>query len=91
MTGLVLEPRLDLSTVGALAASLLAHAGADLLLDAGKVTHLGGLGLQVLLAAADEWRNAGHRFVISPRSTAFDEALILFGVDIDALQTEGTT
>ena len=87
MTALTLAPRLDLSQVAALTADLRARTGADLVLDAGAVTHLGGLGLQVLLAAAASWRAAGHALSVHPRSEAFDEALTLFGVTPDTLQS----
>ncbi len=87
MSALALVPRLDLSQAGALAAELRAREGAPLELDAGAVTHLGGLGLQLLLAAAADWRARGLPFSIHPRSEAFDEAVTLFGVDPDALQS----
>ncbi|MBD3787929.1 MAG: STAS domain-containing protein [Sphingomonadales bacterium] len=88
MTPLPLPPRLDLSQVGALTNAIRARAGAGLVLDAGEVTHLGGLGLQVLLSAAQSWRAAGQSLSINPRSEAFDEALTLFGVGLDAVQSQ---
>lgn len=88
MTTLPLAARLDLTQVETLAADLRAHAGDDLVLDAGATTHLGALGLQVLAAAALGWRRAGYRLTIAPRSEAFDEALALFGVTLADLQSE---
>lgn len=88
MTVLPLPHRVDLSQVGALATAIRAHRGADLVLDAGEVTHLGGLGLQLLLAAARDWQAAGHSLSVQPRSEAFDEALTLFGVGLDAVQAQ---
>lgn len=85
---LVLVARLDLSAAKPLHAALLARRGGDLVLDAGGVTHLGALGLQLLLSAARSWRRAGHRLAILPRTPAFDDALRLFGVDLDDLQAE---
>lgn len=88
MTTLALAARLDLTQVEALAADLRAHAGDDLVLNAAATTHLGALGLQVLSAAAYSWRRAGLRLTITPRSEAFDEALVLFGVTLADLQSE---
>jgi chemotaxis protein CheX len=88
MTSLTLAPRLDLTQVSDMASAIRAHAGADLVLDAGQVTHLGGLGLQLLAASARHWRAGGHTLTISPRSPAFDEALAIFGVSLDDIQSE---
>lgn len=85
---IVLAPRLDLSTVVTLKTQIVAQKGQNLVLDASHVTHLGGLGLQVLLAGAKSWRASGHSLKISPRSEAFDETLAQFGLSADALQTE---
>ena len=88
MSTLALMPRLDLSQVGPLAAELRAHQGADLVIDAGAVTHFGALGLQLLVSAALSWRAAGHTLSITPRSAAFDDALAQLGVALAELQTE---
>lgn len=90
MNTLALSPRLDLPAAVPLAQALCAHAGADLRLDAGAVTHLGALGIQVLAAAAIGWRDSGHALCISPRSAAFDDALRVFGLVLADLQTEPT-
>ena len=58
-----------------LARDLLARAGCDLTLDAGRVGHLGALALQLLIAAARRWRADGVRLAIEPRSPSFDDAL----------------
>ena len=88
MSTLVLMSRLDLSTATTLKTQIAAHAGQDVVLDASEVTHLGGLGLQILLASAKSWRASGHSLKISPRSGAFDETIAQFGLSADALQTE---
>ena len=54
-----LEDRLDSTAAGPLAGELRALAGADLVLDASGVTHLGTPGVQVLLSAAASWRTSG--------------------------------
>lgn len=53
---------LDLRAAGPLKADIQALAGAPLDLDASNVERLGGLCLQVLLAASEAWRAAGHSF-----------------------------
>lgn len=83
---LVLPSRLDLPAVGPLAQDILDHAGGDLVLDAGQVEHLGGLGLQVLLAAAQTWDADGAALKVTPRSAAFSHALDVFGLDPTALR-----
>ncbi len=88
MQNITLAPRLDLSQAVPLATALQGHADGDLAVDASAVTHLGALGLQVLAAAARTWRAGGHRFIISPRSEAFDEALGLFGVTLADIQSQ---
>ncbi len=85
---LQLAARLDLGAAKPLHAALLSRCGGDLVLDAGQVTHLGALGLQLLLSAAQSWRQAGHALAITPRTRAFDDALRLYGVPLDDLQTE---
>jgi len=90
MTAIALAPRLDLTHAELALTAIRAREGEALVLDAGGVTHLGGLGLQILLAAARSWRAAGLPLTITPRSSAFEEALCLFGVPLDALQSEGT-
>lgn len=88
---LKLASRLDLPAAAPLRDAILARQGADLLLDAGEVMHFGGLCLQVLLAARNSWRAAGHGLNCTPRSAAFDEAIAQFGLTADDLQTEATT
>ncbi len=88
MSVLALPVRLDLSSVTDLSKSIKAHLGADLTLDAGNVSHLGGLGLQLLASAAASFRAQGNSLTLAPRSEAFDEALALFGTSLDALQSE---
>jgi chemotaxis protein CheX len=76
---LTLDAILDLKAAGPLKAALLERRGTPLSLDASGVQRLGGLCLQVLLAAERAWASDGQRLEIAPRSAAFDEALTLFG------------
>ncbi|WP_041527175.1 STAS domain-containing protein [Paracoccus aminophilus] len=81
MNIVTLASRLDLTEASGLAAALNAHSGQPVTLDAGNVEHLGGLCLQVLLAAARQWRETTCEFAITPRSAPFSDALTIFGVD----------
>lgn len=85
---LTLPPRLDLPAARPLADDLRARDGRPLDIDAGEVSHLGGLCLQVLLAAAQSWRKAGQPLRLTRRSPAFDEALALCGLGPEALEAE---
>ncbi len=86
---LKLPRRLDLTAARRLKADLLALSGRPLRLDAAEVTHLGGLCLQLLLAAANHWHLSGQPLAIEPRSTAFDAALTAFGIDRSTLEQRG--
>ena len=77
---LTLPARLDLTAARPLAKDISALTG-DLELDASQVKHLGGLCLQVLLAAAQTSQANGHGFAISAPSEDFDAALAMFGID----------
>lgn len=84
MTASVILPdRIDLGNVANLAGEIKARSGGDLVLDGGQVRHLGGLGLQLLLATAAHWRANGWRLDLAPRSDALVEALTLFGIAPD--------
>ena len=78
-TTLTLAPTLDLNASVALKASLTEHRGEDLPLAARVVPRLGGLCLQLLLAARRAWAEDGHGFAIAPRSEAFTAAIELYG------------
>ena len=75
MAALSLAPLLDLSAAMPLRALLLAHRGADLDLDASEVQRLGGLCLQVLLAARRTWEADGSKLRIVNVSDACRDAL----------------
>ena len=74
-----LAPVLDLKAAAPLKAALLARRGHPLEIDAADVQRMGGLCLQVLLAAAACWRTDGVSLRVGPRSEAFTEALRIFG------------
>lgn len=59
---ITLPPVLDFKAACSLKADIQAHAGAPLDLDVSKVERVGGLCLQVVLAAAEAWKVAGLPF-----------------------------
>ncbi|MBY6089611.1 STAS domain-containing protein [Pseudooceanicola sp. 502str34] len=72
-----LPPRLDVAAAGPLAEELRSRLAAaeDLVIDAGPVSHLGALCLQVLLAAATSAREAGRGFrLIQMSDRVLDQA-----------------
>lgn len=82
MTPSMTLPRvLDLSAASPLKAALLERRGEPVVLDASEVERLGGLCVQVLLAAHAEWRMEGREFRIERPSDAFVEAAQLMGAD----------
>jgi chemotaxis protein CheX len=66
-----LPDRLDLSTIGPLADTLRQHIGTALGVDASGVSHMGGLGAQVLLSAAVTWRATGQPLTLIDPSPEF--------------------
>ena len=76
-----LPPVLDLKAAEGLRAALLARRGQPLQIDASGVQRLGGLCLQVLLAARKTWEGDVFPFSIDQRSEAFSEMLRLFGAE----------
>jgi chemotaxis protein CheX len=87
---LSLPPRIDLSCIGGLASDFRQAPDGPLVVDAGAVTVLGGLGVQVLLAAAYERRALGHEFRVTRASEAFTQALRQFGIRAEDLGAGGT-
>jgi chemotaxis protein CheX len=78
---LCLDAVLDLKAAQPLKAALTEHRGASVQLDASNVERLGGLCLQVLVAARRTWSEEGHDLTIEPRSTAFSAAAALFAAE----------
>ena len=69
----------DAASVASLRTGILERRGADLAIDASGVQRIGGLGLQVLLAAARAWRAEDLAFAITDASPPFTEMLRLTG------------
>ena len=76
-----LDPVLDLKAAQPLKVALTEHRGGALQLDASGVERLGGLCLQVLIAARRAWSEEGHDMTIEPRSAAFTAAAALFAAE----------
>lgn len=90
MTTVTLAERLDLPQAVPLADQLRGAAG-DLTLDAAAVTHLGGLCLQVLLAARQSCRKQGRALTLSAPSEAMLRALADFGLTPDSFSVQEAT
>jgi chemotaxis protein CheX len=76
-----LDPVLDLKAADRLKVALMERRGLPLDVDASGVQRLGGLCLQVLIAAQHAWLLEGIPMTISNRSNEFTETLNLFGAD----------
>ena len=90
LSRLRLPAALDARAVDALAGDLLALRGQPIGLDASGVERVGGLGLQVLLAARLTWRSDGLAFAVIDPSEAFRADCTLLGAPAHADPSEGT-
>ena len=70
---------IDAGSAGEVREALLKLRGANLKLDASDVRRIGGLGLQILLAAGRQWRTDGAKFAIVKPSEAFTDLMRLMG------------
>jgi chemotaxis protein CheX len=76
-----LDAILDLKAAQPLKVALSEHRGTSVQIDASNVERLGGLCLQVLVAARRAWAEEGQDMKIEPRSAAFDAAVTLFAAE----------
>ena len=81
MATLSLPETLDLKAAGPLKTAFMERRGSPVEIEAGQVRRLGGLCLQVLLAARKAWADDGKPFSIMGPSEAFLETTRLFGAD----------
>lgn len=70
---------IDTASVAAVRNLILEHRGANLSVNATDVQRIGGLGLQVLLSAANLWAADGRCLTIDSPSAALTEMLRLTG------------
>ncbi|WP_292020712.1 STAS domain-containing protein [Maritimibacter sp. UBA3975] len=82
---ITLQPKLDLRAAGPLRDALLAHDAEDVQLDAGGVTHIGALSLQVIRAAARSWSEAGRSLTLINASNDLADQLSLLGFSTDTV------
>lgn len=85
---IALPENLDLKAAAPLKAALLERRGAAITVEADQVRRLGGLCLQVLLAARKAWDQDGQSFSIKGPSEAFVETTRLFGAEGALLSAE---
>lgn len=81
----MLPARMDLGSFEQIAQILRNKRGPDIRVDAQNVTHLGAIGVQLLLAAANSAASKGGQLVLSNPSPAFSQALIDFGLPQDVI------
>lgn len=75
----VLDAALDYRAAAPLRDAFLERRGGPVLVDAANVETIGGLCLQVLLAARQAWVSDHVGFTIAARSAAFDRGILGFG------------
>lgn len=86
----VLPPSLDVTAAAPLREQLLTLRGGPVALDASGVERLGGLCLQVLMAARRTWAADGLPLRLAAASDAFAAQLAAFGApDLQHEPTEG--
>ncbi|HVY86855.1 MAG TPA: STAS domain-containing protein [Caulobacterales bacterium] len=86
---LCLPAMLDLNAAPRLKSEFRSYEGAPLDIDAGKVERVGGLCLQVLIAAGAAWRRAGLALRVLNASPAFVEDVRIMGAAALLPQSEG--
>jgi chemotaxis protein CheX len=74
-----LPEALDLRAAAPLRSELMGRRGEPVSLDASDVQRVGGLCLQVLIAAKEAWAADGHAFRLTNLSEALKEALTISG------------
>jgi chemotaxis protein CheX len=75
---LELSEVLDLKAAAPLHQALMAMRGAPMVLDASKVQRLGGLCLQLLMAAQTAWRTDDQDLCLAQPSPEFESSWTLF-------------
>jgi len=82
---ITLQERLDFNAAPDLKAEIIGQLGHNLEIDASKVTHMGTLCLQILIAASNEWVKNGHNFNLTSPSDICVTQLSLHGFSTDTL------
>ena len=76
---------LDLKAAAQLQQQFIERQGSPLVVDASQVERIGGLCLQVLLAAQAAWAAERHSFLFTDGSDELQANLATFGVPVPAL------
>lgn len=88
---LTLAACLDSLATERLASELAPRRGHSLALNAGQVTFLGALALQLLIATHRQWKADGKSFEITDPSEAFMDGFALLGARAEDLGLDGLT
>ena len=86
---LALPAVLDLRAAAGLKADLLALRGRPATLDASAVERLGGLCLQVLLAARKTWAKDGQTLTLTGEAETFQDQWAAFGAPAFEIEATG--
>lgn len=89
VTALPLPETLDRKAVSEFSKALLAHRGADIVLDAGGVRKLAAIGVEMLIAARLQWQADGARLEIRGWSEGALQTTQRIGAAPEMLQTGG--
>jgi len=84
-TILKLPAVLDLNAASRLHEQVVALTGNDVAVDASEVTRVGAQCIQVLMSAAESWRNADKTFSVNQSSEIFARTLQLLGVSDESV------
>ena len=84
-TVITLQERLDFGAAPDLKSEIIGHVGKDLEVDASAVTHMGTLCLQIIIAAASDWKKSGQNFNLISPSDACKTQLSLHGFSSETL------
>lgn len=83
-----LPEKLDTAAVPALIAALRARQGSDLALDGSALRQVGGLAVQTIVIAANDWQDSGHSLRFENVTDDVRAQLRLLGTSPEIL-TEG--
>jgi chemotaxis protein CheX len=86
---LTFEGKLDLSTVGGLHKALLVAGDRDIIVDLARVTQLGALAMQMLIAASAALQAKGHRLRLANISDRVIAQIGAMGMTPEAISGAG--
>lgn len=83
-----LPEKLDTAAIGEFIAALRSRQGGNLVLDGTALRQVGGLAVQTIIVAANDWQDSGHSLTLENVSEDVCDQLRLLGTAPDVL-TEG--